>query len=70
MNAVVYSLFNKPQFYKSMLHNIAEIWIYLRSGIRKTSMHIAIEIRLNTLRTGSFKLFKRPFPGFLTILTI
>jgi len=21
----------------------------------------------NTLRTGSFKLFKRPFPGFLTI---
>jgi hypothetical protein len=26
--------------------------------------------RLNTLRTGSFKLFKRPFPGFLTILTL
>ena len=25
---------------------------------------------LNTLRTGSFKLFKRPFPGFLTILTL
>ena len=24
---------------------------------------------INTLRTGSFKLFKRPFPGFLTILT-
>ena len=23
-----------------------------------------------TLRTGSFKLFKRPFPGFLTILTL
>ena len=23
----------------------------------------------NTLRTGSFKLFKRPFQGFLTILT-
>jgi len=22
------------------------------------------------LRTGSFKLFKRPFPGFLTILTL
>ena len=21
-------------------------------------------LRLNTLRTGSFKLFKRPFPGF------
>jgi len=24
----------------------------------------------NTLRTRSFKLFKRPFPGFLTILTV
>jgi len=27
-------------------------------------------INFNTLRTGSFKLFKRPFPGFLTILTL
>jgi len=25
---------------------------------------------INTLRTGSFKLFKRPFPRFLTILTL
>ena len=25
---------------------------------------------INTLRTGSFKLFKRPFPGFLKILTL
>jgi hypothetical protein len=25
---------------------------------------------INTLRTGSFKLFNRPFPGFLTILTL
>ena len=25
---------------------------------------------INTLRTGSFKLFKRPFPWFLTILTL
>ena len=25
---------------------------------------------LNTLRTRSFQLFKRPFPGFLTILTL
>jgi len=25
---------------------------------------------VNTLRTGSFKLFKCPFPGFLTILTL
>jgi len=25
---------------------------------------------INTLRMRSFKLFKRPFPGFLTILTL
>jgi len=25
---------------------------------------------INTLRTGSFKLLQRPFPGFLTILTL
>jgi len=29
-----------------------------------------IKVDLNTLRTRSFKLFKRPFPGFLTILTL
>jgi hypothetical protein len=27
------------------------------------------KINNNTLKTGSFKLFKRPFPGILTILT-
>jgi hypothetical protein len=27
-------------------------------------------LELNTLRRESFKLFKRPFPGFLTILTL
>jgi len=32
--------------------------------------HSVYKIHFNTLRTGSFKLFKRPFPGFLTILTL
>ena len=27
-------------------------------------------MRIHTLRTGLFKLFKRPLPGFLTILTL
>ena len=27
-------------------------------------------LQINTLRTGSFKLFKRPFPGFSTILAL
>jgi len=29
-----------------------------------------VVVLINTLRTGSFKLFKRPFPRFLTILTL
>ena len=33
--------------------------------------HICFQdVVLNTLRTRSFKLFKRPFLGFLTILTL
>ena len=30
----------------------------------------AKKTEINTLRTGSFKLFKRPLPGFLTIFTL
>jgi len=29
-----------------------------------------INDNINTLRTGLFKLFKQPLPGFLTILTL
>jgi len=35
------------------------------------SFEMAVDkVQIKTLRTGSFKLFKRPFPGFLTILTL
>jgi len=40
----------------------------------RTKFHIILNSKpVNTLRTGSFKLFKLfklPFPGFLTILTL
>ena len=36
----------------------------LKEEIELAGLHI------NTLRTGSFKLFKHPFPGFLIILTL
>ena len=47
-------------------------------GIYRVSQEECARLRenvpyVNTLRTGSFKLFKlfkRPFPGFLTILTL
>jgi len=48
-------------------------WLFW-SGL--TFKILAVSLRttmFNTLRTGSFKLFKlfkRPFPGFLTILTL
>jgi len=32
--------------------------------------HFINTVRLNTLRTRLFKIFKGPFPGFLTILTL
>jgi len=33
-------------------------------------LHMKFIFKINTLRTVSFKLFKRPFAGFLTILTL
>ena len=37
----------------------------------KRPKHVGANVKyFNTLRTGSFKLFKRPLPGFLTILTL
>jgi len=41
-------------------------WFPLGEEIFRFSVH---NIQVNTLRTGSFKLFKRPFPGILTIWT-
>jgi len=45
-------------------HNMLDMNIL---GINLSDMNI---LDVNTLRTGSFKLFKCPFPGFLTILTL
>jgi len=49
-----------------------DIWSkFLRNvGANLGQCHIPGDCNLNTLRTGSFKLFKHPFPGFLTILTL
>ena len=43
--------------------------IYAASGIVTLCRWLSCA-PINTLRTGSFKLFKRPFPGFLKILTL
>ena len=49
-------------------------WAIMRKRERRAVVNKNIEfsrtLRLNAMRTGSFKLFKRPFPGFLTILTL
>ena len=36
----------------------------------QNSYSVTYNTFINTLRTRSFKLFKRPFPGLLTILTL
>jgi len=41
-------------------------------SLRRVSLSCLAQVQvvINTLRTVSFKLFKRPFPGVLTILTL
>jgi len=54
--------------------DMAENLKRLKEEAELAGLHINIKktkgMRVNTLRTGSFTLFKRPFPGFLTILTL
>ena len=46
-----------------------EFFLYWRRSWNTLSLK-KFKALFKTLRTGSFKLFKRPFPGFLTILTL
>ena len=50
-----------------LLHNI--ITLPLQFPLISQGL-LVLPSSLNTLRTRSFKLFKRPLPGFLTILTL
>ena len=53
----------------ALLLHIQELLIHI-SVQRQIVLAERCIVFVNTLRTGSFKLFKRPFPGFLTILTL
>ena len=57
----IWSLEGRLDYSSSLYHQIT-FHCFSKYGAR---IHV-----LNTLRTGSFKLFKHPFPGFLTILTL
>jgi len=50
------------------------VFLLLFTGLEAPILHTNycknLTLTLNTLRTGSFKLFKRPFPDFLTIWTL
>ena len=41
-----------------------------QEGYKQCYRQMVTQIHINTLRTGTFKLFKHPLPGFLTILTL
>ena len=47
---------------------LSAVYTYVHSSL--SSLNRLRHVILNTLRTGSFKLFKRPFPRFITILTL
>jgi len=53
---------------------IGSLIVNLKLELKKEAKYATTEARMvsyfNTLRTGLFKLFKRLFPGFLTILTL
>ena len=55
-----------------LLLRLCESQVYIKSGILGYVVLLPFVNRgnFNTLRTGSFKLLKRPFPGFLIILTL
>ena len=46
------------------------LWETIRIYLLLATLFRYFKDLLNTLRTGSFKLFKRPFPGFLIIWTL
>ena len=66
------------QMYKHFFKKEKQMHLSVRTYVRRrllrhkiTLTHSSAFLSLfNTLRTGSFKMFKRPFPGFLTILTL
>jgi len=59
-------------FIHSFIHSVFCLFqSYLSPQCKIVRPQLPVTYRfLNTLRTGSFKLFKRPLPGFLTILTL
>jgi len=52
-----------------LIHTFLKLLLLLRGSIF-VLFRYERTVAVNTLRTGSFKLFKLPFPGFLTILTL
>jgi len=53
----------------SILSTESEV-VHGSTKVNEKHVESATCVPLNTLRTGPFKLFKRPFPGFLTTLTL
>jgi len=77
-NFTVGQIYCKYQIHSPVLYVCSakrQEFVQEKKAARKTVLHYFFVTKssstlFNTLRTGSFKLFKRPFPEFLTILTL
>jgi hypothetical protein len=65
-NYELYEIFNDSDFVSYIkVKRVAWAW-----HLKRLNDNRALKENVNTLRTGSFKLFKSPFPVFLTILNL
>ena len=63
-----YEMRTKLEDWGSCLNVDSAVWTLNCKGSEKATVKFLLYF--NTLRTGSFKLFKRPLLGFITILTL
>jgi len=70
--------YEKRIYRPAVYTKVEKHWFRDKKFVTKNAIYISMSYldevllkyySINTLRTGSFKLFKRPFPGLLTILT-
>ena len=69
-SSLYFSFTRDPERFK-FLYSALNFVMAMETTFQSQIYHcVSFALKFNTLRTGSFKLFKRLLPGFLTILTL